>query len=70
MCLTEYDEVKYTELVREEGRAEGRAEGKTEGVIETLVSLLKKGLINESNAAQSVDMSIEDFRKAEAHYCN
>lgn len=66
MCLTEYDEVKYTELVREEGRAEGKAEG----VIETLVSLLKKGLINESNAAQSAGMSIEDFRKAKARYCN
>ncbi len=70
MCLTEYDEAKYTDQVRADGRAEGKVEGKTEGTISTLVGLIKRGLISEDNAAESAGMSLEDFRKAEALYCN
>lgn len=62
MCLTEYDEAEYTDLVR--------AEGKAEGTIETLVNLLKRGLIKEDSAAETAGMTVEDFRKAEALYCN
>lgn len=66
MCLTEYDEEKLAETFR----AEGRAEGEIKGTIRTLVALFKKGLINESSAAETAGMTVEDFKKAEALYCN
>ncbi len=77
-CLTEYDEAKYTDLVRAEGEAIGMTKGEaigeskgiTKGTIKTLVSLLKKGLISENSAAEDVGMSIDDFRKAVATYCD
>ena len=31
MCLTEFDEIKFANYIREEGREEGLAEGRKEG---------------------------------------
>ncbi len=74
MCLTEYNEEKIAETFRTDGErigeARGIAKGRAEGTIQTLVNLFKKGLINESSAAETAGMTVEDFRKAEALYCN
>ena len=94
MCLTEYDEAKYTDNVRAEGKAEGieegRAQGKagglkegraeglaegeakglTEGKIKAIIEFMKDGLISEEDAAKRANMTLEDFRKAEALYCS
>ncbi len=73
-CLTEFDEAKYTELVRAEGYAQGYAEGYAKGYVEgkikAVLSFLKDGLITESDAAVCVEMSLDDFRKTAAAYCN
>ena len=86
MCLTEYDEAKYTDNVRAEGKAEGieegraqgkaeglkegKAEGLTEGKIKAIIEFMKDGLISEEDAAKRANMTLEDFRKAEALYCS
>lgn len=46
MCLTEFDEVKYGELIREEGRREGRREGIQAGegrMAELMIRLFSTG---------------------------
>lgn len=55
MCLTEFDEKKYGEIVREEGREEGR--------ILSLVELVKKGILDEKIAQQESGLSEEEFKK-------
>lgn len=74
MCLTEYDEAKYTDFVRAEGEAigitKGEAIGESKGMIKTIIGFFKDGLISEKDAAKRANMSLEDFRKAEALYCN
>ncbi len=70
MCLTEYNEAETYDLLRAECIAKGKAEGISEGKIEMVLSFLKDGLITESNAAKRVGMSLADFRKAAALYCN
>lgn len=66
MCLTECDEAKYTDFVR----AEGEAVGESKGMIKTIIGFFKDGLISEKDAAKRANMSLEDFRKAKALYCN
>ncbi len=72
MCITEVDEAEYNDLLRAEceakGREEGRVEGKEEGVITTLIGFIRDGLITEENAAKKANMTVEEFRKAEAKY--
>ena len=70
MCLTEYDEAKYTDNVRAEGKAEGKAEGLTEGKIKAIIEFMKDGLISEEDAAKRANMTLEEFRKAEVLYSN
>ena len=43
-------------------REEGREEGKEEGIVNTLVSLVKKGLLNIKDAATQANMSEEKFK--------
>lgn len=57
MLLTEYNEAKQMELVKEEALAEGRAEG----IIQTLVSLVKEGLLSKEEAARRSNLSPAEF---------
>ena len=41
MCLTEFDEKKYEDVLREEGREEGLAEGRSEER-KTLLEIVQK----------------------------
>ena len=45
------------------GQAAGRAEGRTEGAMETLFSLVKKGLLTVSAAAQQAEMATPEFEQ-------
>lgn len=47
---------------REEGRAEGRAAGREQGKLEMLVKLAKGQVITMTVAAQTAEMSIEEFK--------
>lgn len=44
-----------------EGRAEGIAEGRAEGKLDTLFSLVKKGILTESQGAREAELSLETF---------
>lgn len=72
MCITEYDEAEYNELLRAEcearGEARGREEGEVKGTLKTLVEFIKEGLITEEKAAKKANMTVAEFRKAEAQY--
>lgn len=55
MCLTEFDEVKYSEIIREEGREEGR--------LETLFKLVNDGMLSKEDAIKASGLSKEEFDK-------
>ncbi len=59
MIITEFDEEKYANGLREEGREEGRAEGLTEG----LLSLVNDGLLSASIAASRCDKTESEFEE-------
>ena len=73
MCITEYDETKVMEALKEESREEGRAEGiekgraegiekgRAEGIFETLTDLVKEGILSIGIAAQKANMSVSEF---------
>lgn len=50
MCLTEFDEKKYEDVLREEGREEGLAEGRSEErkTLLEIVQKLKEGKLRNS----------------------
>ena len=69
MCLTEFDEKKYEDVLREEGREEGLAEGLKKGRFEErkilleIVQKLKEGktpeqLVADGMEKESVDSAI------------
>lgn len=57
MCITEYDESRTLA----EQREEGRAEGKTEGFLNALIALVQKGLLTVTDAADTANMTVEEF---------
>ena len=59
MLLTEYNEAEQMELFKEDGRKEGR----TEGIFETLISLVQKGLLSLSDAAEQAGVSETVFQQ-------
>ncbi len=65
---------KIVEYEREEANAEGEArgvaKGETKGKFKTLLEFIKDGIITEDTAAKKANMSIDDFRKTAALYCN
>ena len=65
MCLTEFDEKKYEDVLREEGRDEGLAEGRSEErkTLLEIVQKLKEGktpeqLVADGMEKESVDSAI------------
>ena len=65
MCLTEFDEKKYEDVIREEGREEGLAEGRSEErkTLLEIVQKLKEGktpeqLVADGMEKESVDSAI------------
>ena len=46
-----------------QGRLEGRATGILEGKFESLAELVKDGILDLSEAARRVDMSVEEFEE-------
>ena len=65
MCLTEFDEKKYEDVLREEGREKGLAEGRSEErkTLLEIVQKLKEGktpeqLVADGMEKESVDSAI------------
>lgn len=59
MCLTEFDEKKYEDVLREEGLAEGLARGRK---TEVFVSV-QEGDYGVVRGAQKLNLSVADFEK-------
>ena len=59
MCLTEFDEIKWGELMK----GEGREEGKTEGKQNTVFSLVKKGKLTLDEAAEELGLDVSATEK-------
>ena len=59
MLLTEYDEAKYMQMFKEEGREEGREEGK----IAVLISLVQSGDLPMQKAAEKLGVTVEELEK-------
>ena len=67
MCLTEFDEKKYEDVLREEGQEEGLAEGLEKGLAkgrktEVFVSV-QEGDYGVARGAQKLNLSVEEFEK-------
>ncbi len=67
-CITEYDEAKHMaqmEKLAEEnlriGEERGEKRGEERGRLLMLVDLVKAGLLNVSDAAKSVNMTVPEF---------
>lgn len=75
MCLTEYDEARTMELLREEyreeglaegraeGRKEGRAEGKDEALTVSIRNLMNKLKMTAEKAMEILDIPPEEHEK-------
>ena len=59
MCLTEFDEKKYEDVLREEGREEGLAEGRKKEVFMSV----QEGDYGVVRGAQKLNLSVEEFEK-------
>lgn len=55
MCITEYDEERFANEQREEGRAEG--------ILITLIGLVKKGVLILSQVAVEANMTVSEFEE-------
>lgn len=62
MCLTEFDEKKYEDVLREEGREEGLAEGRSEErkTLLEIVQKLKEGKTPEQLVADGMEKEFVD----------
>lgn len=70
VCLTEFDEIVYTEGIREEGRAEGREEGRAEGREKEIFCSVQDGDYGLERGAEKLQLSVPEFtrRMEEAGY--
>ena len=59
MCLTEFDEKKYEDVLREEGREEGLVEGRKKEVFMSV----PEGDYGIVRGAQKLNLSVEEFEK-------
>jgi len=47
----------------EKGRKIGRKEGREEGMVDTLISLVEKGLLSVTDAAEEAEITEEEFEQ-------
>ena len=63
MMDIDYTQEKLIEYERMEAREEALKEGKAEGKAEGILSLLSKGKITDEDAAEELDITIEELAK-------
>lgn len=61
VVLTEFDQEKYDEMIKEIGREEGRQEGRQEGQVDTYCHFVAKKRISLQEALQECNLSEEEF---------
>ena len=60
MCLTEFDEKKYEDVLREEGREEGLAEGLEKGLAKGRSEGLEKGRSEERKTLLEIVQKLKE----------
>ena len=61
VVLTEFDQEKYDEMIKEIGREEGRQEGRQEGQLDTYCRFVAKKRISLQDALQECNLKKEEF---------
>lgn len=61
VVLTEFDQEKYDEMIKEIGREEGREEGRQEGQLDTYCRFVAKKRISLQDALQECNLTKEEF---------
>ena len=64
MVLTEFDEQKYTDMVRAEGKAEGLAEGEARAMVKMVETYSSKHKVDIKSACEELDISFEQYENA------
>ena len=65
MCLTEFNEQKYTEMVRSEGLEEGLAKGEAKERIRMIKSFAEKHSIPVEEACEELGLDYSDYEEAQ-----
>ena len=69
MCLTEFNEQKYTEMVRSEGLEEGLAKGLAKGEAKERIRMIKsfaeKHSIPVEEACEELGLDYSDYEEAQ-----
>ena len=63
MCLTEFDEKKYEDVLQEEGLAEGLEKGLAKGRKTEVFVSVQEGDYGVARGAQKLNLSVEEFEK-------
>ena len=64
MVLTEFDEQKYTDMIRAEGKAEGLAEGEARAMVKMVETYSSKHKVDIKSACEELDISFEQYENA------
>lgn len=62
MALTEFNELEYTKMVRDEGEAKGKAEGVKEGGNLKVYELVSKSLLSPEDGANNLHITINELK--------
>ena len=63
MVLTEFDENRYAEILREDGRETGRREGIEEGKLLNLCELVSDGVLPLKEALKRTGLTEKEFKE-------
>ena len=63
ICLTEFDEKKYEDVLREEGLAKGLEKGLAKGRKTEVFVSVQEGDYGVARGAQKLNLSVEEFEK-------
>ena len=63
MCITEYDEERTLNEIKEEWLAEGMSLGLSQGKLLTLIELVKEGMLTLVDAAGKAGMTVSEFEE-------
>jgi hypothetical protein len=70
MCLTEFNEQKYIDMIRDDGRVEGRIEGRIEGAADKLVTLVESFSSNHNisleEACEELGVAFSEYEEAQS----
>ena len=64
MCLTEFNEQKYIDMIRDDGRLEGKIEGAADKLITLVESFSSNHSISLKEACEELGVAFSDYEEA------